>query len=53
VNESGNLWGAQGESKKMLRSFRRYLGQIDEAERSLLLYLAEEMARRADGDKKK
>jgi hypothetical protein len=37
----------------MLRSFRRYLGQIDEAERSLLLYLAEEMARRADGDKKK
>ncbi len=37
----------------MLRSFRRYLGQIDEAERSLLLYLAEEMARRADEDKKK
>lgn len=53
VNESGNLWGAQGESKKMLRSFRRYLGQIDEAERSLLLYLAEEMARRADEAKKK
>jgi len=53
VNESGNLWGAQGESKKMLQSFRRYLGQIDEAERSLLLYLAEEMARRADEDKKK
>jgi transcriptional regulator with XRE-family HTH domain len=53
VNESGGLWGAQGDEKKMLKRFRRLLGQMDEAERSLLLYLADEMARRADQIKKK
>lgn len=53
VTESGGLWGANGEDKKMLRRFRRLLGRMDEAERSLLVYLAEEMARRADDKEKK
>jgi len=53
VTESGGLWGAQGDEKKMLKRFRRLLGQMDESERSLLLYLADEMARRADQTKKK
>jgi transcriptional regulator with XRE-family HTH domain len=53
VNESGSLWGAQGEEKKMLRKFRRCFAHIDESERSLLLYLAEEMARRTDAKAKK
>jgi transcriptional regulator with XRE-family HTH domain len=53
VNESGSLWGTQGEQKKMLRRFRRCLGQMDEGQRSLLAHLAEEMARRADKKKKK
>jgi hypothetical protein len=37
----------------MLKRFRRLLGQMDESERSLLLYLADEMARRADDAKAK
>lgn len=53
VNESGGLWGAQGEEKKMLRKFRRCFAHIDESERSLLLYLAEEMARRNGAKAKK
>ena len=53
VNESGGLWGAKGKEKKALRKFRRYLAQLDESERSLLLYLAEEMARRTDAKIKK
>jgi transcriptional regulator with XRE-family HTH domain len=53
VTESGGLWGAQGDEKKMLKRFRRLLGQMDESERSLLLYLADEMARRADDAKAK
>jgi transcriptional regulator with XRE-family HTH domain len=53
ITESGGLWGAQGDEKKMLKKFRRLLGQMAESERSLLLYLADEMARRADQTKKK
>jgi transcriptional regulator with XRE-family HTH domain len=53
VNESGGLWGTQGKEKKMLRRFRRLLGQMDEGQRSLLVYLAEEMARRADANARK
>jgi transcriptional regulator with XRE-family HTH domain len=53
ITESGGLWGAQGDEKKMLKRFRRLLGQMGESERSLLLYLADEMARRADQTKKK
>jgi transcriptional regulator with XRE-family HTH domain len=53
VNESGNLWGARGEEKKMLGRFRRLLAQMEESERSLLVHLAEEMARRNEGKKKK
>jgi transcriptional regulator with XRE-family HTH domain len=48
IDANSGLWGAAGEQKKMLYKFRRYLSQIDESERSLLLYLAEEMARRKD-----
>ena len=53
VTESGGIWGAEGEEKKMMKRFQRLLGQMDESERSLLLYLADEMARRADGSKAK
>lgn len=55
VNDSSGLWGAQGEEKAMLKRFQRLLGAMDEPQRSLLLYLADEMARRADlaKDKKK
>jgi transcriptional regulator with XRE-family HTH domain len=53
IDANSGLWGATGEAKKMLRKFRRCLAYIDEAERSLLLYLAEEMARRADARAKK
>ncbi len=53
VTESGGLWGAQGDQKKMLKRFRRLLGQMDESERSLLVYLADEMARRKDQKKEK
>jgi transcriptional regulator with XRE-family HTH domain len=53
VTESGNLWGAMGEAKKMLKKFRRVLAEMDESERSLLYYLAEEMARRNDSKEKK
>jgi len=53
VTESGNLWGAMGDQKKMLKKFRRVLAEMDESERSLLYYLAEEMARRNDSKEKK
>src|SRR5690242_7333208 len=53
VTESGNLWGAMGDEKKMLKKFRRILALMDEAERSLLVHLAEEMARRNDAKKNK
>jgi transcriptional regulator with XRE-family HTH domain len=53
INSESGLWGAEGEEKKMLRRFRRCLGEMDESERSLLVYLAEEMARRKGGKTKK
>ena len=53
VTESGNLWGAMGDEKKMLKKFRRILAQMDEEGRSLLVHLAEEMARRNDAKKNK
>jgi|SRR5690242_12314941 len=53
VTESGNLWGAMGDDKKLLKKFRQVLAEIDEEERSLLYYLAEEMARRNDSKDKK
>jgi transcriptional regulator with XRE-family HTH domain len=52
VNESGSLWGTRGEEKTMLRKFRRCFARIDESERTLLLYLAEEIARRRAKAKK-
>jgi len=48
VTGDSGLWGSNGEEKKTLRSFQRCLGQMDESQRSLLMYLAEEMARRTD-----
>lgn len=48
VTGDSGLWGASGEEKKTLLRFRRCLGQMQESERSLLMYLAEEMARRTD-----
>jgi transcriptional regulator with XRE-family HTH domain len=51
IDGDAGLWGAEGEAKKELRRFVRCLGQMEESERSLLMYLAEEMARRKDGGK--
>ena len=53
IDADSGLWGARKQDKKMLRKFRRYLAQIDESERSLLMYLAEEMARRKEKAKDK
>ena len=46
VTGDSGLWGSDGEDKKTLRRFQRCLGQMEEAQRTLLMYLAEEMARR-------
>ena len=48
VTSDSGLWGAQGEEKKTLRRFQRCLGQMHDSERSLLMSLAEEMARRTE-----
>jgi transcriptional regulator with XRE-family HTH domain len=48
VTSDSGLWGGDGEEKKTLRRFQRCLGQMGESERSLLMYLAEEMARRTE-----
>ena len=53
IDSDSGLWGADGDAKKILKKFRRYLAQIDESERLLLMHLAEEMARRAERTKKK
>jgi transcriptional regulator with XRE-family HTH domain len=55
VTSNSGLWGANGEEKKTLRKFQHCLRQMDESERSLLMYLAEEMARRTNegGEKRK
>lgn len=53
IDADSGLWGAGGQQKKMLQKFRRYLAKISESERSLLLYLAEEMARRKEAKAKK
>src|SRR5260370_29181490 len=52
VTESGGLWGAQGGGKKKLQRLRRLPGQMDESQRSLLVYLADEMEPR-EGHKKR
>jgi transcriptional regulator with XRE-family HTH domain len=53
IGANSGLWGAAGEPRKMFQKFRRYLSLIDESERSLLLYLAEEMARRKEAKTKR
>src|SRR5260370_37743208 len=34
VTESGNLWGAMGEDRQLLKKFRRVLAEMDETQRS-------------------
>ena len=53
IDVDSGLWGAVGQQKILLQKFRRYLSKINESERSLLLYLAEEMARRKEAKAKK
>ena len=38
-------WGNSGKDARVLAKFRRLLGQTDEANRKLLLYMAQKMAR--------
>ena len=39
-------WGTSGKEARFLTMFRRVLGQIDEGDRRLLLYMAQKMASR-------
>jgi transcriptional regulator with XRE-family HTH domain len=39
-------WGATGKEARFLSMFRKALGQIDEEDRRLLLYMAQKMASR-------
>jgi transcriptional regulator with XRE-family HTH domain len=39
-------WGSSGKEARFLNIFRRLLGQIDEGDRRLLLYMAQKMSSR-------
>lgn len=39
-------WGSTGKDARVLSKFRRLMGRIDEADRRLLLYMAQKMASR-------
>ena len=39
-------WGTSGKEARFLTMFRKLLGQIDEGDRRLLLYMAQKMANR-------
>jgi hypothetical protein len=39
-------WGSTGKDARYLGRFRRLLGKIEEADRRLLLYMAQKMANR-------
>ncbi len=39
-------WGSSGKDARFLTKFRRLLGRVDEADRRLLLYMAQKMANR-------
>ncbi|MHB8486863.1 MAG: helix-turn-helix domain-containing protein [Candidatus Acidiferrales bacterium] len=39
-------WGSAGKEARFLGRFRRVLGRVDEADRRLLLYMAQKMAHR-------
>jgi transcriptional regulator with XRE-family HTH domain len=39
-------WGSSGKDARVLTKFRRLMGRIDEADRRLLLYMAQKMANR-------
>jgi transcriptional regulator with XRE-family HTH domain len=43
--EADLLWGGSGKDARLLALFRRFLGQMDKANRQLLLHLAQKMAR--------
>jgi transcriptional regulator with XRE-family HTH domain len=40
------VWGSAGKDARTLTRFRRLLGKIDEADRKLLFYMAQKLARR-------
>ena len=40
-------WGSKGKEARMLLRFRRLLGKLDERDRSLLLFMAQELSRRS------
>jgi transcriptional regulator with XRE-family HTH domain len=46
---SSNGWGATGKGVRVLHRFRALLGKMDEADRTLLLGLAQKMASRSKG----
>lgn len=39
-------WGSSGKEARLLNKFRRLLGRMEEADRKLLLYMAQKMANR-------
>jgi transcriptional regulator with XRE-family HTH domain len=39
-------WGSSGKEARLLNKFRRLLGRMEEADRRLLLYMAQKMANR-------
>ena len=39
-------WGSTGKEARVLSKFRRLLSRMDEADRQLLLYMAQKMAKR-------
>jgi len=43
------VWGSSGKDARMLGNFRRLLGRIKEADRRLLLHMAQKMARPTRG----
>ncbi|HTC64401.1 MAG TPA: helix-turn-helix transcriptional regulator [Candidatus Saccharimonadales bacterium] len=40
------IWGSAGKEARLLGKFRRLMGRIEEADRRLLLYMAQKMATR-------
>jgi transcriptional regulator with XRE-family HTH domain len=44
--ESAPIWGASGKSARTLEKFRQLLGRSNDADRKLLLLIAQKMARR-------
>jgi transcriptional regulator with XRE-family HTH domain len=45
TTETDLLWGSSGQDARLLTMFRRFLSQMDKANRQLLLHMAQKMAR--------